>query len=54
MDKALSRPAVVSRISDLIGHTPLFELCRTDTGSRLLLKLEQFNPTGTAKIRMAR
>lgn len=54
MDKALSRPAVVSRVSDLIGHTPLFELCRTETGSRLLLKLEQFNPTGTAKIRMAR
>ncbi|MFF5476640.1 cysteine synthase family protein [Streptomyces sp. NPDC012935] len=54
MDKALSRPAVVNRVSDLIGHTPLFELCRTDTGSRLLLKLEQFNPTGTAKIRMAR
>lgn len=54
MDKALLRPAVVSRVSDLIGHTPLFELCRTDTGSRLLLKLEQFNPTGTAKIRMAR
>ncbi|GAB2855883.1 cysteine synthase family protein [Streptomyces deserti] len=54
MDKALSRPAVVSRVSELIGHTPLLELCRTDTGSRLLLKLEQFNPTGTAKIRMAR
>ncbi|MGW7086680.1 cysteine synthase family protein [Streptomyces sp. NPDC054871] len=54
MDKALSRPAVVGSVSDLIGHTPLFELCRTDTGSRLLLKLEQFNPTGTAKIRMAR
>ncbi|MER6564571.1 pyridoxal-phosphate dependent enzyme, partial [Streptomyces sp. NPDC001027] len=54
MDKALSRPAVVRRVSDLIGHTPLFELCRTDTGSRLLLKLEQFNPTGTSKIRMAR
>jgi len=54
MDKALSRPAVVKRVSDLIGHTPLFELCRTATGSRLLLKLEQFNPTGTAKIRMAR
>lgn len=54
MDKALTRPAVVSRVSDLIGHTPLFELCRSATGSRLLLKLEQFNPTGTAKIRMAR
>ncbi|MEU2060888.1 cysteine synthase family protein [Streptomyces sp. NPDC013455] len=54
MDKAQQRPTVVSRVSDLIGHTPLFELCRTGNGSRLLLKLEQFNPTGTAKIRMAR
>ncbi|MFF8805610.1 cysteine synthase family protein [Streptomyces omiyaensis] len=54
MHKDLMRPAVVSRVSDLIGYTPLFELCRTENGSRLLLKLEQFNPTGTAKIRMAR
>ncbi|MCD9140993.1 cysteine synthase family protein [Streptomyces albireticuli] len=54
MHEALTRPAVVSRISDLIGYTPLFELCRTDTGSRLLLKLEMYNPTGSAKIRMAR
>ncbi|WP_030019182.1 cysteine synthase family protein [Streptomyces monomycini] len=54
MKEALVRPAVVSRISDLIGRTPLYELCRTETGSRLLLKLEMFNPTGTAKIRMAR
>ncbi|MFF2847227.1 cysteine synthase family protein [Streptomyces sp. NPDC058001] len=50
----LQRPAVVSRVSDLIGHTPLLELAGTETGSRLLLKLEMFNPTGTAKIRMAR
>jgi cystathionine beta-synthase len=54
MSKALSRPAVVSRVTELIGHTPLFELCRTENGSRLLLKLEQYNPTGSAKIRMAR
>jgi cystathionine beta-synthase len=54
MHKALARPAIVSRVSDLIGYTPLFELCRTENGSRLLLKLEHFNPTGTAKIRMAR
>ncbi|MDF2260845.1 cysteine synthase family protein [Streptantibioticus ferralitis] len=54
MNEALARPAVVSRISDLIGYTPLLELCRTDNGSRLLLKLEMYNPTGTAKIRMAR
>ncbi|MBQ0854649.1 cysteine synthase family protein [Streptomyces sp. BH-SS-21] len=54
MPGALQRPAVVSRLSELIGHTPLLELAATDTGSRLLLKLEMFNPTGTAKIRMAR
>ncbi|MFI0259573.1 cysteine synthase family protein [Streptomyces sp. NPDC017056] len=54
MNEALARPAVVSRISELIGYTPLFELGRTETGSRLLLKLEMYNPTGTAKIRMAR
>ncbi|MBZ4320455.1 cysteine synthase family protein [Streptomyces huiliensis] len=54
MHPAPARPAIVSRVSDLIGHTPLFELCRTENDSRLLLKLEQFNPTGTAKIRMAR
>lgn len=44
---------VVSCVSELVGHTPLFELCRTCSGSRLLLKLEQFNPTGSAKVRMA-
>lgn len=54
MPGALQRPAVVSRVSDLIGYTPLLELASTETGSRLLLKLEMFNPTGTAKIRMAR
>ncbi|MEU2394671.1 cysteine synthase family protein [Streptomyces sp. NPDC007369] len=54
MPGALQRPAVVSRVSDLIGYTPLLELATTETGSRLLLKLEMFNPTGTAKIRMAR
>lgn len=47
-------PQVVRSVSELIGHTPLFELARGTTGARLLLKLEQFNPTGTAKIRMAR
>ncbi|MER7660639.1 MULTISPECIES: cysteine synthase family protein [unclassified Streptomyces] len=54
MSGALQRPAVVSRLSDLIGYTPLLELAVSETGSRLLLKLEMFNPTGTAKIRMAR
>ncbi|MEU0059028.1 cysteine synthase family protein [Streptomyces sp. NPDC006334] len=46
-------PPVVRRVCELIGGTPLFELCRTESDARLLLKLEQFNPTGTAKIRMA-
>lgn len=44
---------VVHRVSDLIGHTPLFHLGSTGTGSRLLLKLENLNPTGSAKVRMA-
>jgi len=46
--------AVVNRVSQLIGGTPLLELLRTRFGSRILLKLEQNNPTGSAKIRMAR
>ncbi|MFJ4188384.1 cysteine synthase family protein [Kitasatospora sp. NPDC089509] len=54
MTDALHRPPVVSRISDLIGYTPMFELARADNGARLLLKLEMYNPTGSAKIRMAR
>lgn len=41
-------------VSELIGDTPLFELARIGSGSRLLLKLEQFNPTGSCKVRMAR
>lgn len=44
---------IVTQISELIGHTPLFELCRTESGTRLLLKLEQLNPTGSTKVRMA-
>ena len=45
---------LVTRVTDLVGRTPLFELAATATGTRLLLKLEQCNPTGAAKIRMAR
>ncbi|WP_328394654.1 PLP-dependent cysteine synthase family protein [Nocardia sp. NBC_00416] len=45
---------VVRFASELIGATPLLELVRTGAGTRLLLKLEQFNPTGSAKVRMAR
>jgi cystathionine beta-synthase len=48
------QPAIAQRVSELIGRTPLLELLTTRFGTRVLLKLEQFNPTGTAKIRMAR
>ncbi|WP_327142115.1 PLP-dependent cysteine synthase family protein [Nocardia sp. NBC_01327] len=47
-------PVVTTRVTDLIGRTPLFELAATDTGTRLFLKLENMNPTGAAKIRMAK
>ncbi|MFD5771188.1 PLP-dependent cysteine synthase family protein [Streptomyces sp. NPDC127049] len=45
---------ITTRISDLIGRTPLLRLPVAEGGATVLLKLEQFNPTGTAKIRMAR
>ena len=55
---ALASPAaaapIARRMSDLIGATPLLELCRGPRGARLLLKLESMNPTGSAKARMAR
>jgi cystathionine beta-synthase len=49
-----SAQCIATACSDLIGDTPLYELARTGSGSRLLLKLEQFNPTGSCKVRMAR
>lgn len=45
---------IKSRVSELIGGAPLLELPLASGTGRVLLKLEQFNPTGTAKIRMAR
>ena len=49
-----AQPTIVSKVSDLIGRTPLFELVRGANGARMVLKLESTNPTGSAKIRMAR
>lgn len=46
--------AIKHQVSELIGASPLLQFHETANGSRVLLKLEQFNPTGTAKIRMAR
>ncbi|NER59882.1 cysteine synthase family protein [Pseudomonas sp. MAFF212428] len=48
------QPGINLRVSDLIGGSPLLELPVAPGSGRVLLKLEQFNPTGTAKIRMAR
>ncbi|MEV6520340.1 cysteine synthase family protein [Longispora sp. NPDC051575] len=45
---------IKEKISDLIGRTPLLRLALPEEAGTVLLKLEQFNPTGTAKIRMAR
>ena len=45
----------MSTILDLIGHTPLVEVTRFDTGPcRLFLKLESQNPSGSIKDRPAR
>ncbi|TBW39480.1 pyridoxal-phosphate dependent enzyme [Siculibacillus lacustris] len=41
-------------VLDLIGHTPLVEVTRLDTGPcRLFLKLESWNPGGSIKDRIA-
>ena len=46
--------SIKSKVSQLIGNTPLLELQTLNKNVRILLKMEQFNPTGTAKVRMAR
>lgn len=46
-------PAVVQRVTDLIGATPMLEMPLVTRGSRLLLKLEQWNPGRSMKDRMA-
>ncbi|MFF9016987.1 PLP-dependent cysteine synthase family protein [Streptomyces sp. NPDC014870] len=45
---------IKTRISELVGRTPLLKLHTSEGGGTVLLKMEQYNPTGTAKIRMAR
>lgn len=55
MDRiATGSSPLVTKVSQIIGATPLLELVCAPNGSRVLLKLEQFNPTGSAKIRMAK
>src|ERR1700756_4091234 len=49
-ETSLKNPAILS----LIGNTPLVECTRFDTGPcRLFIKLENQNPTGSIKDRMA-
>lgn len=51
---ALTRSSVPDNVLDLIGNTPLVELKGFDTGvCRLFLKLENENPGGSIKDRMA-
>ncbi|MDF3013261.1 MAG: cysteine synthase [Cellvibrio sp.] len=45
---------VITRVSDDIGGCAFFELVTTANHCRLLVKLEQNNPTGSVKIRMAK
>ena len=44
---------IYTSVSQLIGHTPLLELCRIEKGARILAKLEGLNPAGSAKDRVA-
>ena len=45
--------AIYSNILEMVGHTPMLEISRLDTGPcRLLLKLELMNPGGSIKDRI--
>ncbi len=50
--------AVYTSVDQLIGHTPLLELCNLEKAhglrARLIAKLELFNPAGSAKDRVGR
>ena len=49
---------IYSSVDQLIGGTPLLELCRLerqlDLGAQVLVELESFNPGGSVKDRVAR
>ena len=49
---------IIRSFDELIGNTPLMELCNLERehrlGARVLAKLEQFNPAGSTKDRVAR
>ena len=49
---------IIRSFDELVGNTPLMELCNLERehrlGARVLAKLEQFNPAGSTKDRVAR
>ena len=49
---------IAKKVTDLIGNTPLSELCnysiKKELSATLLAKLEYFNPTGSVKDRIAK
>lgn len=50
-----SEQRILSSVLDLVGHTPVVEVRRLDTGPcRLFLKLESWNPGGSIKDRIAK
>lgn len=54
--KLTGPPRPTTSVLETIGHTPLVELTRLgpSRGARIFVKLEQFNPTGSYKDRMAK
>src|SRR5580704_2764497 len=52
--RSMSSPGIPSSVLDMIGNTPMLELQGFDAGlCRLFLKLENQNPGGSIKDRMA-
>ena len=49
---------IATKVTDLIGHTPLVEIKNTEKRlalhARILAKLEYFNPAGSVKDRIAK
>ena len=48
------RVKAFQRLARLVGNTPLVEISQSVTRSRVLAKLEFYNPSGSVKDRAAR
>jgi cysteine synthase A len=55
MSVTLSKPAIASNVTELVGNTPLLRVNKLCAGlhAEILLKLESFNPAGSVKDRIA-